>query len=208
MDLELWHLDLAIAHFSISVQWALFLDDHSCTWVYQLCNLFCLFHGQKSCAQLILIGHQSGWLAPAFRWLVCGLPMCVRHFVVVWKPIAWGQFFLFNMAWVDAWSLITPFKCVIIRTQQCLVPKERDGGGAIVTSTVIYFWILWWKQKMKMTMSLSRARQIARNSMILTSYRGLLGLFECTYTHLRNLSMLDLFVRLGPHIWRSSYLLM
>ena len=125
MDLELWHLDLdfldlAIAHFSISIQWAPFLDDHSCTWVYQLCNMFCLFHGQKSCAQLILIVHQSGWLAPAFRWLVCGLPMCVRHFVVVWKPIAWGQFFSFNMAWVDACSLITPFKCVINKTQQCL----------------------------------------------------------------------------------------
>ena len=119
---------LTIALFSISIQWASFWDDHSCTWVYQLCNMFCLFHGQNLCAQLILIGHQSGWLAPAFRWLVCGLPMCVRHFVVVWKPIAWGQFFLFNMAWVDACSLITPFKCVITRRQQCLVPipKERD----------------------------------------------------------------------------------
>ena len=76
----------------------------------------------NSCGQLILIVHQSGWLAPAFRWLVCGLPMCVQHFVVVWKPIVRGQFFLFNMAWVDACSLITPFKCVIARTQQCLAP--------------------------------------------------------------------------------------
>ena len=36
-------------------------------------------------------------------------------------------------SWVDAGSLITPFKCLITRTQQCLVPKERDrwGGGQI-----------------------------------------------------------------------------
>ena len=26
-------------------------------------------------------------------------------------------------------TLITPFKCAIAGTQQCLAPKERDGGG-------------------------------------------------------------------------------
>ena len=205
---------LTIALFSISIQWAPFWDDHSCTRVYQLCNMFCLFHGQNLCAQLIIIVHQSGWLVPAFRWLVCGLPMCVRHFVVVWKPIAWGQFFLFNMAWVDSCSLITHFKCVIIRTQQCLVPKERDrsGGGHMWHIVWSIFGSCHGNQKWKWQWvwvepdTLQGIHFIARNSMISTSYRGLFGLFECTYTHLRNLSMLDLFVRLGPYIWRSSYL--
>ena len=158
-----------------------------------------------------------GWLAPAFRWLVCGLPMCVRHFVVVWKPIAWGQFFLFDMAWVDSCSLITHFKCVIIRTQQCLVPKERDrsGGGHMWHIVWSIFGSCHGNQKWKWQWvwveldTLQGIHFIPRNSMISTSYRGLFGLFECTYTPcaicqcLIYLSGLDLIFG-GVHICKCS----
>ena len=63
-------------------------------------------------------------------------------------------------------SLALPFPPISSLGLPSSYPGYQDTTikGSLVTFNVIYFWILWLKPKMEMTMSLSRARQVARNS--------------------------------------------